>query len=73
MILTKIQVSAIFHMRDIRRNDLPKFVWWLMDPISSIPEKGLRRYKRFIFFFLLQISDNLRDGKKLTVSSRKSK
>ena len=44
-----------------------------MDPISSIPEKGLRRYKPFIFFFLLQISDNLRDGKKLTVSSRKSK
>ena len=43
-----------------------------MDPISSILEKGLRRYKPFIFFFL-QISDNLRDGKKLTVSSRKSK
>ena len=35
MILTEIQVSAIFQMRDIRRNDLPKFVWWLMDPISA--------------------------------------
>ena len=23
--LNKIQVSAIFHLRDIRRNDLPKF------------------------------------------------
>ena len=26
MILTKIQVGAIFHMRDIRRNVLPKFI-----------------------------------------------
>ena len=26
-IFAKIQVNAIFHMRDIRRNFVPKFVW----------------------------------------------
>ena len=48
--LAKNQVCAIFHLRDVRKNVLPKFVKLCIEtPSVCVPSRGSLLLRRFVF------------------------